>query len=624
MTRSTPLAAAAALVALVPAASAQFTTFRDRTSLGVDDVAITPDGRYAVARTTAAATRTYVVDLATGVEVFSHNAPTVGGSGPCVDAVEVTDTRAVSLGARVLVLDLTTPLPTLLQELDCGYRPRDVALSLDDRFAVIRGGAGAHVLDLATGAEVLFHPVDVQDYLLTGNDLAAATADHGVVLGFDPAQGTTHVLVIELAPLGGGPPAVVFETNPMTALAGRPMDVAVSPSGEYATVRSEDELAIVRLDGANSGLVRSSSPWPVTTFPFQDTVFDSVVMNDEVAATITIAQATNADGYLSVQSVAGTDWLANLDGVPRDLALTPNGERLLVHTGERLYEFDLTTLPPAGGNLVPANSVPTLASTSGLLAGLDSIECTDEVALCFYPEGTPTRVEVYDLTTDASPESVYSRTVAGSPIDLAVTPDGHWGLVVTQRRTCVLDLRAPGTVLLETISATTDGWAWSDGAAIHPDHAAACNVGLSNGALGWLDTIDLVSREALGCRGLPNGTGALGELWSTGSTRVTENDLRLEVRALPSGQFGAFFLAAADQAVLQNGIAFCVTGQLVRFGLQSTTPAGTAGIDVDLSTGPVGSLGVTAGSTWYAQFLHRDPGGAVGLGSTNSIELLFQ
>lgn len=622
------LFAAAALASLAPLTAAQHVTYSDRSALGIDDVAITPDGRYAVYRDGASATGTHVVDLETGLKVLFHQSASTAGSGPCVDAVEVTNERAISIGSRVVVIDLTTPAPTVLSETDCGFRPRDVEIGLDGRFAVVRGGSGprggAHVFDLATGDEVFFKALGVQDWFLTGNDLVAATSDHGVILGFDPTFGTTEIIVLELDPMASGGPRVVLETNITNSLAGRPMDVAISPDGLHAAVRSEDDLALVRLDGSNTTIVRRSRPWPTTTSAFGETAFDTVVMTDDLVATITIALSATEDGYLSLQSLTGTDWTANLDGAPRDLVLTPNGRKLLVHTGEALYEFDLTALPAGGGMLSPNNAVPTIATASGLLAGFDSIVCTNEVALCMYPDGLRTSVRAYDLTTDASPEQFFADRLSGRPIDIELSPDGFWGIVVTQQNHGIMDLRTPSMALTEPILASTNGWAWSDGAAIHPDHAVACNVFLPNSQTGWLDTIDLVSRETLDCRGFANGTGGFGDLYSVGSTRVAENDLTLHARSMPAGQNGVFVFGDGNFATIQSGVRLCVSGQSVRFGLQITDGGGSVSTPVDLTTGELGALAVGPGSTWYAQFFHRDPGSASGIASTNSIALLFE
>lgn len=621
---------ACAFVGLTAPAVGQVTTFEDRQSLGVDDLAITPDGRYAVARTTAFSTRTYVVDLALGLEVFSYNAmSTAGVSGPCVDAVEVTNERAVSLGAQVVVLDLTTQPPSLLSSIDCGSTPRDVAITDDGRFAVVRGGTGprggAYIIELSTGAEVLFQQSEIQSFLFAGNDLCEATQDHGVVLSFDPGTFTTNVLVAEVDPAGGSGPRVVFETMTLTSLAGRPMDVAVSPDGLFAAVRSEDEVALLRLDGTNTQIIQRQVSFPGPTTAFLDTAFDTVVMTDDVWASITIGSASVSDGYLNLGDESGTSWTALLDGVPRDLVVTPDQSTLLVHTGEKLYEFDLTALPAGGGMLQANNFVPLLASTSGLLAGLDSIECTDDTAIAIYPTTQGTRFLAFDLTAGGAPLTQYDLLIPGFPIDLAIDPEGSFAIAVTQDEYAVVDLRTRTTRLeVSGVSAGFPGWPWGDGAAIHPDHALASGVAESNSQIGWLDSIDLLSRAELSCTANVNSTGANGDLFALGSTRVSDNDLRLEARFLPMGQFGVFVLGDAPSAVTVGGGLMCVGGNDLWLPVQATTAAGTASQVIDFPTLPSVGGGLVPGSTWLFQFVHRDVPMTGGIGTSNAISLMFQ
>jgi hypothetical protein len=55
-----------------------------------------------------------------------------------------------------------------------------------------------------------------------------------------------------------------------------------------------------------------------------------------------------------------------------------------------------------------------------------------------------------------------------------------------------------------------------------------------------------------------------------------------------------------------------------------TSAAGTATELVDITQLPPVGGGVVAGSTWYAQFVHRDLPQSGGINLTNSSALLFQ
>jgi hypothetical protein len=620
-----------AALMLAPAA-AQFTSFADRSNLGIDDVEITPDGRHAVARTTAAATETLIVDLTTGQLVYSTSASAqVLGEGPANDAVAVTDARALTLGSRAQLIDLTTPLPTLITEIDFGFRARDVEVTPDGRLAVVRGGSrfggsgasGTFVVDLVNGAILLNAPSEPPGINAElGNDLVAVTMDHGVTLAIDPNSGDTSVLVVELNPAAGGGPRIVLDTLPIEQLAGRPMDVAASPDGQFATVRSEDEVVLVRLDGTNTRIERRFSSFPGPTTPFLETSFDTVVMTDSVWATITLGDPNTAAGYLNVQDRAGTNWFALLNGSPRDLTVTPDGRTLLVHTGRRIYEFDLGNLPAGGGGLPVTNSRPFAATHAGIYAGLDSVVCTDEVAAVIAPSGGTTRLRLYDLTAGPAPTLIYADQLDGWPVDVDLTPDGDFIVVSSWNRYLVVDVRTLQPRL--EVETGLSGWfPWCDGVALHPQQAAAFGLGIANG-VGWIDTVDLVSRETFSCDSLANSTGSTGELFALGSTRVNENDLELHARRLPPGSAGLFVLGDASQASPFGGGVLCVGGALIRLGVQVTSAAGTATELVDITQLPPVGGGVVAGSTWYAQFVHRDLPQSGGLNLTNSSALLFQ
>ncbi|MEM1450547.1 MAG: hypothetical protein AAF957_28675 [Planctomycetota bacterium] len=620
-----------ATLALAPPAQAQYTALERRMALGVDDVEITPNGRYAVGRTTAADTVTFVIDLETGVEVLTlmegFFPPCFSCTGPSNDAVALNDERAVTLGFRVRVIDLTTTPPTQIAEHEMGERARDVALSPDGRFAIVRGDLGSpggtYVLDLTTGAILLNHFSEPPPVFLLGHDLAEATDGHGVSLAYDQVTDRTDVLVVEFDPPGGGGPRIVLDATGPASLEGRPMDVAVSPDGLHAAVRAEDEIGLIRLDGTNTGFVQNYTNFPAQTVPFLDSAFDSIVMTDDLWASISVALPSVSGGYLDIQNLNGDRWFALINGTPRDLVLTPDGETLLVHTGRRIYEFDMANLPAGGGALPTFNSRVFPATTSGLLAGLDSVVCTNEIAAVIAPFAGETELRLYDLSQGPIPNRIYSDRIPGSTLDVDISRDGNYVVASTLTNYIVVDTRTL-TTRLEGSAQVSGFYPWCDGVAVHPDHAAAFAVSEQNLPDGWVDLIDLVSRETLSCRSFPNSTGEIGELFALGSTRVPANDLELFASSLPSGSVGLFVLGDMSQMVPLGGGLLCVGGNLIRFGVQATTADGTATEAVDyLSIPPIGG-GIVPGSTWYAQFVHRDLPGAGGFNFTNASALLFE
>ncbi len=630
--------AAWGLLGLVPAlalagpATAQFTTYSDRTYLGVDDVEITPDGRYAVGRTTAADTRTFVIDLETGAVVLNlvgGGFPSCGTcTGPANDAVVLNNERAITLGWKVRVLDLTATPPVQIAAHEMGHQARDLAFSGDGRFAIVRGGFGAlggtYVLELATGTIVLFHPSDPPGVTnMLGNDMADAGEHHGITLSYDSATQMTGILVVEFDPPAGTGPTIVFDTNGMLDLQGRPMDVEVSPDGMHAVVRAEDEVALVRLDGTNTQIVRTFSNFPGATQPFGDTAFDTAVMTNDFWASITIGVPATAPGYLNVEDIAGTQWTALLNGTPRDLVVTPDGNKLLVHTGRRIYLFDLTDLPVGGGALFTANSRLFSADTSGVAAGLDSVVCTNKVAVVIAPTNGRTKMRLYDISSGITLTGMFTSEIEGSPVDVDITPDGAYFVVSSFNSYKVVDTRTL-TTRMEVDSQTLGFFPWCDGVAIHSDQAAAFAVDAPHSANGWIDTIDLVSRETLSCRSLPNSTGEVAQLFALGSTRVNENDLEIHARSLPVGAPGFFFLGDAPQMLPFGGGLLCVGGNLIRLGVQVTTPEGTASEAIDIPLLPPIGGGLVPGSTWYTQFVYRDTPLAGGFNFSNASALLFE
>lgn len=622
-----------ATLALGPAASAQFVTYEDSSSLGIDDLAITPDGRFLVSRDGGAGTETSVVDLTTGTRVYTHMAVAPMGRrvGPCVDAVAASNERAVSIGATAVVIDLTQSPPVLLAEHDLGETPRDVEITPDGRFALVRGGilpaGGIFVLELATGAVVFSAAEEAQNYLSTGNDLCAVTDDHGVALAYDPVQDRTHVHVMEFGAAGG--PGRVFRTIGPQGLSGLPMDVDISEDGLWAGVRSSGELALLRLDGTATALSRRTGTFSRPIAPFGTYTYDSVWMVGDMAVTVSLRDPIPAGGILDAIDSAGSTWSADLPGVPHDAALFLDGSRLAVNTEFGLGVYDIAGRPPGGGTFPELASESHTSAQYGLLAGLDSVEGQGRWIQTMVPTFSGgTRIRVRRLATFPSPvglETDLDLEMVGRPIDLAVDPSGTFAAWATSEEFLVADLRTM-TVRLRKSVATFGlaGWPWGDGAALHPLHAGLSGVAGINSLDGWLRTVDLVSRESIACDG---GSGAFvptGTCFALGSTRLAAADLRLEATGVAPDQFGAFFYGDAVDPNPSSGALLCVSGATDFLPVLVTGAAGTAGIDVDLGGVPAPGSGFLAGSTWAFQFVYREPSSPAGAASTSASVLLLQ
>jgi hypothetical protein len=165
------------LAAFAPGLSAQSLMHSENGLLAIDDVAITPDQHYAVVRQNRYDQFARVYDLTTGALAASPPANINDGLlGECLDAVAVTNTRAIVLGNVAQILDLTNLASPVLSATRVGFRPRDVAITPDGTIAAVRGGAtatgmvgGSYLFDLATGAQIGFHAGEPTPYGSGGN-----------------------------------------------------------------------------------------------------------------------------------------------------------------------------------------------------------------------------------------------------------------------------------------------------------------------------------------------------------------------------------------------------------------------------------------------------------------------
>ena len=149
------LALAVALLAPPAAAAPQYVLAEDSDNLGIDDVAISPDGTFAVARENTQSTSARVYDLASGARL-GHLFSSFGTiTGFAQDGVACSNERAIVIGSSALLLDLANPAVALTEH-DVGERPRDVELTADGTIAAVRGGSGPQggnfLFDMTTGA----------------------------------------------------------------------------------------------------------------------------------------------------------------------------------------------------------------------------------------------------------------------------------------------------------------------------------------------------------------------------------------------------------------------------------------------------------------------------------------
>ncbi|MCP3918803.1 MAG: hypothetical protein GY711_24920 [bacterium] len=114
-----------------------------------------------------------------------------------------------------------------------------------------------------------------------------------------------------------------------------------------------------------------------------------------------------------------------------------------------------------------------------------------------------------------------------------------------------------------------------------------------------------------------NSTGVAAVLLATGSTLVSDNDIRLAAVDLPQNQFG-YFLSSPTQGFIANPAGsqgnFCLGGGalLGRYDdmVMNSGPAGTFAAFIDLTAVPIaaapGSIAIQPGDTWNFQAWFRD------------------
>ena len=612
--RLAPLTAALASLALCAPATAQF-TLRIDTGMGMDDAEITHDGKYAIVRENLISSAFRVYELSSGALLGSPGcAFTI--SGTCQDAIAISDTRAMLLGSCAMLLDLTAlPAIQVVSTHDVGLFPRDVVFTPDGTIAAVRGGtgglylidsAGGAVLAQAPGQPTLPNPAsysfDVDS--VVANDRYAVFLS---VVGNNPTQARARVTIFDLHPAGGGAPVIALETASSGAVLdqiGAPHDVALTPDGKYAAVRSELSVALYDLSGPQPTQVWHKRLWNEPG-PFQNTALDSIEVTNDRIATISLWAAGFNGTQLDVFDLAGNQYHDNLSGAPHDLTVTPSGERLVIRTGAGVHLFDLANLP-AGDVLTPlaTHFAPSTHASYG--AGLDSVVATDTRAVTLSRVNATTDVRILDLEGDTLAERALF-VMPNRPVDLDVSPDGFLVGVTGTDHALVLDLRTDALIFDSSVVPGAGFFPWCDGVALDDEHMLA--FGYTGSQSGWVSLIDLFRQPQGYCSSSPNSVGPGAVLHVTGSASLAANDLQLWSTGLPSGVLGAFSYGDAQASLpFGNGVQ-CLGGTTHRFGLITVNASGVALTPVDY-TGSAGAGGaITAGSTWNFQFTYRDTAG---------------
>lgn len=635
---SSAIAFALALLAPAPAQSLLHTT----TSVaGFDDVEITPDQRYAVVRENRnlnpydIAARVY--DLASG-QLVAGPIPVSISAGVCLDGVAVTNTRAVVIGNSVAILDLTSLASPLLATHPVGWSARDVAITPDGTLAAVQGGdgpgGGQYLFALATGAQVGYRfaqatpwsPIAPYPWSLDVDDVAV-TDSHAVFTGFvDHGSATpgTRVTIWELHPSGGGPPVAAFETAACAGCGdqlGAPHDVAISPNGRWAVVRSELTVGLYDLSVSPPAAAWQKRP-AGDPGPFHDEALDSLEVTNE--RIVTISKVTNpalpSGAQVDVFDYAGRHLHHRIPGSPHDLAIAPARERAVVRTNVGVWLYDLAVLPP-GNQIQALSSAAAAGTTTAYFAGLDSLAMTDDFAVSITRPAAfnDTKVWFWGVSGPAIVPLAQRTISGGRPLDVAITPDGRKAVVGTTNGIAVFDL-ASGATLFEHSPTPVNVWyPWCDGVAVSDAKAVA--FGYWDASKGWIDIVDMQPLATEYCVGAPNSAGPGAHADAGGTTSVAGNDLVLLASGGPPLAKGGFFFGTtATQLPFGDGF-LCVTGAL--HGLQ-TIDLNAAGAGAQAFDHAAFPGVITAGSTWRFQLLYRDRASTgAGFNGSQALAIVF-
>ena len=129
-----------------------------------------------------------------------------------------------------------------------------------------------------------------------------------------------------------------------------------------------------------------------------------------------------------------------------------------------------------------------------------------------------------------------------------------------------------------------------------------------------------------------NSTGMPGRLHSTGSDRVSQNNLTLRVEDLPTNEFGYFLVGTAQGPPVTPGGSqgrYCLGGSTGRYNLAGqikySGATGAFSLGINLTSMQINpNTAVAAGQTWRFQAWYRDRNPFTTSNFTNGLEVMFR
>lgn len=165
----------------------------------------------------------------------------------------------------------------------------------------------------------------------------------------------------------------------------------------------------------------------------------------------------------------------------------------------------------------------------------------------------------------------------------------------------------------------SDGDGVPDGCDICPgsdDHLDADQNGVPDGCQSCT--------AAAYCSSALNSLGVEARITATGSASVAANDLVLVAENVPAGRFGRFYYGATQTSQPFGDGFRCIGGAKARLPIVQADAQNVAQQPLDITSPPIPSHQITAGSTWNFQFWYRDPtAGGAGFNLTDALEVWF-
>ncbi|MEM6674734.1 MAG: hypothetical protein AAF726_17945 [Planctomycetota bacterium] len=127
-----------------------------------------------------------------------------------------------------------------------------------------------------------------------------------------------------------------------------------------------------------------------------------------------------------------------------------------------------------------------------------------------------------------------------------------------------------------------------------------------------------------------NSSGAPATISGSGSLAAADNNLLLEVQAMPTNTFGYFIASRIQGFVPGPGGSqgnLCIGGTIGRFlqQVQNSGPGGSIAIQVDLTAIPqaTGTVAAVAGDTWNFQAWFRDANPSITSNFSDALSITF-